>query len=103
MVFARLIEEYGNVEQDEDAIEIQKEKKATKGDEKTEDAGKPGKKTTELMQVEERNIGAVTWSIYKNYLVFAGGIIWAPIVILLMLLMQGSQGERLARVRMYAC
>jgi hypothetical protein len=93
VVFARLIEEFGNAEQDADADEIQKEKKDAKDDEKTEGAGNGGKKTGDLMQVEERNIGAVTWSIYKNYLVFAGGVIWAPIVILLMLLMQGSQGE----------
>lgn len=91
VVFARLIEEYGN-DQDKEEDEIQNEKKPTNDSEKAEGPGNQ-KKAADLMQVEERNIGAVTWSVYKSYLTFAGGIIWGPTVILLMVLMQGSQGE----------
>ncbi|KAF7760155.1 hypothetical protein Agabi119p4_10831 [Agaricus bisporus var. burnettii] len=89
VVFARLIEEYGN-DQDKEEDEIQNEKKPTNDSEKAEGPGNQ-KKAADLMQVEERNIGAVTWSVYKSYLTFAGGIIWGPTVILLMVLMQGSQ------------
>ncbi|KAG6856149.1 hypothetical protein H0H87_007054 [Tephrocybe sp. NHM501043] len=44
-----------------------------------------------LMQAEERNTGAVSWDVYKKYMVFAGGIFWAPIIILLLVLNEASQ------------
>ncbi|KAG6877944.1 hypothetical protein C0993_001802 [Termitomyces sp. T159_Od127] len=44
-----------------------------------------------LMQAEERNTGAVTWDIYKNYLRFCGGLVWAPIIVFLLLLNESSQ------------
>lgn len=46
-----------------------------------------------LMQAEERNTGAVTWDVYRKYLRFCGGLVWAPIIICLLLLNESSQGE----------
>ena len=45
-----------------------------------------------LMQLEERNVGAVSWEIYKKYLRFAGGVAWAPLVLALLILTQANQG-----------
>ena len=45
-----------------------------------------------LMQTEERNVGAVPWTTYKKYLGFAGGLIWAPVIIIILLLDQTAQG-----------
>ncbi|KAG6889349.1 hypothetical protein C0992_005577 [Termitomyces sp. T32_za158] len=44
-----------------------------------------------LMQVEERNTGAVTWDVYTKYLRFCGGLVWAPIIVSLLLLNESSQ------------
>lgn len=45
-----------------------------------------------LMQTEERNTGAVTWKIYSEYLKFAGGLLWVPIIITLLVVTQATQG-----------
>ena len=45
-----------------------------------------------LMQTEERNVGAVPWATYEKYLGFAGGLVWAPVVIILLLLDQTAHG-----------
>ena len=45
-----------------------------------------------IMQTEERNVGAVPWATYKKYLGFAGGLIWVPIIITLLLLDQAAHG-----------
>ncbi|KAG5647497.1 hypothetical protein DXG03_009434 [Asterophora parasitica] len=44
-----------------------------------------------LMQAEERNTGAVSWSVYKKYMVFAGGIFWAPVILFLLAVFEASQ------------
>ena len=46
-----------------------------------------------LMTEEERNRGAVPTSVYTQYLKFAGGVIWAPVIILLLTLSQGASGN----------
>ena len=46
-----------------------------------------------LMQLEERNIGAVSWEVYKKYLRFAGGLVWVPLVLALLILTQANQGR----------
>ena len=53
---------------------------------------KPNSAEDVLMQLEERNIGAVTWEIYKKYLRFAGGLVWAPVILTLLILAQAAQG-----------
>jgi ATP-binding cassette, subfamily C (CFTR/MRP), member 1 len=90
IIFSRLMYEYGNLEQ-----EKQTEKPRTS-------EGKTAQKLDEfdnqaaggdLMQVEERNTGAVTWGIYSKYLRFAGGRVWAPVILLLLTLTEGAQGD----------
>ncbi len=45
-----------------------------------------------LMRTEERYTGFVAWTTYHNYLHLAGGVIWAPILLLLLVLNQCSRG-----------
>jgi len=93
VVFSHLMEEYGNLEAEADSSKSRSKgnvKKATEADESTEGGLK--KDNAALMQTEERNTGAVTWTVYKKYLGFAGGIIWAPIIVLLLTLTQAAQG-----------
>ena len=45
---------------------------------------------TALMQAEERNVGAVTWSVYAKYFRSAGGLVWAPVIAVLLLLVEGN-------------
>lgn len=52
-----------------------------------------------LMQTEERNIGAVTWEIYAKYLRFSGGLFWAPVIFLLLVVAQAAQGLNLTLYR----
>lgn len=89
-VFARLMDDYGNLEEEE-----QEERKKAKAEGAVDDdsvEADPKKAETALMQAEERNTGAVTWTVYAKYLRFAGGIVWGPIIILLLTLTQGAQG-----------
>jgi ATP-binding cassette subfamily C (CFTR/MRP) protein 1 len=53
---------------------------------------KPDSAEDVLMQLEERNVGAVSWDVYKKYLRFSGGLIWAPVILFLLILTQGNQG-----------
>ncbi|KAF9269804.1 multidrug resistance-associated ABC transporter [Marasmius fiardii PR-910] len=84
-LFSRLMEEYGSLE----------EQAAKKGDkQEKQEALKPRSlpnTTKKLMQDEERNTGAVSAATYGRYLQFAGGIVWAPIILLLISLAQGAQ------------
>jgi hypothetical protein len=43
-----------------------------------------------MMQVEERNTGAVTWDVYKAYIKAVRGEIIVPMLIFSLLLMQGT-------------
>jgi ATP-binding cassette subfamily C (CFTR/MRP) protein 1 len=89
VIFSRLMDEYGNLEQENKTVKS----KAAKGD-TAESSNINGKKAgDDLMQVEERNTGAVAWIIYSKYLRFAGGLFWAPAIIILLILLQGAQGD----------
>ncbi|KAI0795051.1 multidrug resistance-associated ABC transporter [Abortiporus biennis] len=44
-----------------------------------------------LMQEEERNTGSVDAQVYVGYLRYAGGIFWAPVIVLLLVLFEGVQ------------
>jgi ATP-binding cassette, subfamily C (CFTR/MRP), member 1 len=87
-VFSRLMDEYGSLDQEEEGKK--------NGDEKAGAAENPpeenGSKKT-LMQEEERITGSVTWKVYAKYLKFAGGIFWAPVILVLLTLTQGAQGK----------
>ncbi|KAG6873113.1 hypothetical protein C0995_002776 [Termitomyces sp. Mi166 len=87
VVFSRLMDEYGSLQDAEEEVK----KKAEKAD-AADAAGHDAKKSdAALMQTEERNTGSVTWKVYGNYLHFSGGIVWAPIILILLTLVQGAQ------------
>ena len=88
-VFSRLMDEYGN----ESRKDNRKERIAglpNNGIEPFE--YKPNSAEDVLMQLEERNIGAVSWEVYKKYLRFAGGVGWASVVLILLIFSQAVQG-----------
>jgi len=92
VVFTRLIEEYGNLKQEEPGDG----RKGKKEDVSSDDADNLDKKgDTTLMQTEERLTGAVSWSTYARYLRFAGTITWAPIILILLTLAQSASGQLL--------
>ncbi|KAJ7224699.1 multidrug resistance-associated ABC transporter, partial [Mycena pura] len=92
-LFPRLIAEYGS-KQDGEKLGAKDAVTHTRGD-----AGNltdfqmadEKKLATALMQVEERNIGAVTWTVYRRYLVYAGSALWGLLVAAVLILGQGSQ------------
>ena len=51
--------------------------------------GKGGVSGSGIMQTEERNIGAVEGSVYRQYLQAANGFIFAPLLLLSLVLLQG--------------
>ncbi|KAK0199743.1 multidrug resistance-associated ABC transporter [Desarmillaria ectypa] len=88
VIFSRIMEEYGTTEIEEDTPELEK---IDAIDIKTEKANTMKDKKGVLMQTEERYTGSVAWTTYRDYLRFAGGIIWAPILLSLLVLNQCSQ------------
>ena len=100
VVFAHLMEEHGNLEneleQDDQPLGGRRKRTDNKG-EKFDEA-EPKKADTALMQTEERNTGAVTWSTYDKYLRFAGTVVWAPFILFLLTLSQVAQGMSLCNL-----
>ncbi|KAF9042985.1 multidrug resistance-associated ABC transporter [Panaeolus papilionaceus] len=91
VVFARLIADYGSLEEgSEDGEAGPDSRRKKKQDGEVEDAG-PKKADAQLMQTEERNTGAVEWSVYGRYLKFGGGLFWAPVILGLLALSQAAQ------------
>jgi ATP-binding cassette, subfamily C (CFTR/MRP), member 1 len=91
VVFSHLMEEYGSLDQEKHTGGYMKSKgDASREPEKLHDKNAGA----DLMQVEERNTGAVTWGIYSKYLQFAGSLLWAPVIVLLLTLLQLSAGDR---------
>ncbi|KAF5370913.1 hypothetical protein D9615_009789 [Tricholomella constricta] len=88
-IFSSLMEEYGGIEvQKGGQLGGQGKAPATLVD-SNQNASKEAEAA--LMQTEERNTGAVSWDVYKKYLRFAGGIFWAPIILVLLVVNEGSQ------------
>ena len=84
-VFSKFVREFGS-RQDED----EEEGKGEKGpDSITPREKSEGGRT--IMQEEERNVGAVTWKVYKTYLTAGNGYILVPGLLLSFLLVQGVQ------------
>ncbi|KAL0562890.1 hypothetical protein V5O48_019188, partial [Marasmius crinis-equi] len=83
-LFFSLMEEYGRLEEREEKKREKKEPQDTKPAVATSTAKK-------LMQAEERNTGAVTWRTYKRYSQHAGGIVWAPVILLILVVAQAAQ------------
>ena len=53
--------------------------------------GEKFEKGRTIMQEEERNVGAVTWKVYKTYLAAGNGYVLAPAFLFSLLLVQGSR------------
>lgn len=81
--------EYGNLEQEKQMDKFKASKGADVGPDNLNDT----KVGDDLMQIEERNTGAVTWGIYSKYLRYAGGTFWAPTIFLMLVLYQSAQGD----------
>lgn len=91
--FARLVREFGAAEKEKEALTKEaKGKRSAKDVERISEKGDL-KKKTKLIQDEERERGAVSASVYKAYLEFAGGFIWMPFILLLLTLMQSASGQ----------
>ncbi|KAF9527181.1 ATP-dependent bile acid permease [Crepidotus variabilis] len=76
VVFRRLVEEYGNQDSGKEAPAVERTVQAT-------DVAISKNATlaaSPLMELEERNTGAVGWEIYKKYLQSAGGLFWLPLL-----------------------
>ncbi|KAI8970550.1 multidrug resistance-associated ABC transporter [Trametes punicea] len=89
-MFSALMEEYGSLEKQE------REEEAVEGtaDVSLKDVKAKGlvlqKGRDALMQEEERLTGAVSWSVYGRYFRFAGGIVVFPLILLWLVLFQGT-------------
>ncbi|KAH8100094.1 P-loop containing nucleoside triphosphate hydrolase protein [Cristinia sonorae] len=86
--FSRFIRDFGAKEETEE-----KEEEAVEEGEEGKKEEKPKKATAgpALMQVEERNTGAVAGAIYKEYLKAGRGGIIIPSLLLCMVFLQGAQ------------
>ena len=97
-VFSKFVKEFGSKQEEEektdeiaDGIEEEKEGKGEKSPNAVAALREEFEKGKTIMQDEERNVGAVTWKVYKTYLAAGNGYIMVPILLLSLLLVQGSQ------------
>lgn len=88
--FARLAREFGG-SREETANETSTEKKSSK----EVDVNQPLKKSSKLMQTEERSTGGVSGKVYADYLRAGRAMYTAPIILITLILMQTSQGVSL--------
>ncbi|KAJ4474268.1 multidrug resistance-associated ABC transporter [Lentinula aciculospora] len=86
-LFTRIMDDYGSLDHEK---ETDTDKEMTK-DETVDPTSVDKAANAALMQMEERNVGAVGFETYSKYLKFAGGIWWAPFILLLLTLTQGAQ------------
>ncbi len=88
VLFSRVMDEFGNMENEKEG-----EKEGEKDAKKALDPAKDKlTKKSNLMQEEERLTGSVSNSVYTKYLRFAGGLIWAPTVLVMLTAYQGASG-----------
>lgn len=93
--FSKFVKEFGSNEAEEEQ-EREDEEVAIEGED--EDAAAPGKKKerkkavagTGLMLAEERNTGAISWSVYKTYSRAGKGAVVLPFWFLSILFLQGA-------------
>jgi ATP-binding cassette, subfamily C (CFTR/MRP), member 1 len=90
--FAKLIEEYGEGDEEEkekdiDAKSIEKKEIEKKKSKESKIAGEPSKA---LMITEERSTGSVDSKIYFAYLKAAGGFILLPLLFFFLVMMQAT-------------
>lgn len=67
-----------------------KEGEKVKDEVEEDEPHKKGVAGKALMQTEERNTGAISWEVYKQYMKAGSGEIIVPLLILSMCLMQGA-------------
>lgn len=85
-----LLKEYGSLEE---ASRQEKDAQGDKADNDKDEKADMKKTGSALMQAEERATGAVSWTVYAQYLRHAGGITWAPFILTLLLAMQAASGK----------
>jgi len=98
-VFSKFLKEFGSKQEEEetDVDEVAAEGEVAKGgkNEKGSSAVAALKgqfeKGKTIMQEEERSVGAVNWKVYKTYLTAGNGHILVPVLLLALLLVQGTQ------------
>ncbi|RXW24280.1 hypothetical protein EST38_g1589 [Candolleomyces aberdarensis] len=96
--FAKFFHEFGTQEHqdekkdetEEEAIEEAGEDKPGKGEKSGVVKRVGGKAGPALMQEEERNTGAIEWGVYRSYINAGRGEIVVPLLILSLVLMQGT-------------
>ncbi|KAF8598170.1 ABC transporter [Ceratobasidium sp. AG-I] len=90
--FARFQRQFGAKEEAEEEDEKEEDAIEAEGgkEEKKEEKGAKGVQGKALMQVEERNTGAISGSAYADYLKSANGNILIPLLLLSILLTQGA-------------
>ncbi|KAF8217563.1 multidrug resistance-associated ABC transporter [Mycena galopus ATCC 62051] len=89
-LFPRLIDEYGSKEDSKKFGAKEATYTSAAGDLTTLQVANEKQLVAVLMQVEERNTGAVTWTVYRRYLVYAGSAMWAFIIAAILISDQGS-------------
>ena len=92
-LFARFVNEFGSKESEAEKRredEAEAEEDAAPGDEKVEKR-KKSQQGAGLMQVEERNTGAVSKEVYSEYLRAGKGYIVVPLLVMSVALLQVSQ------------
>jgi len=110
--FSQLIEEYGTQELEEEVpmnteteikttkisgegrdVDVSPDVASSEVNQKVEKGSKSKPPASKLMSEEERNRGAVSLSVYAKYLRYAGGVIWAPVIVGILTLLQGASGK----------
>ena len=88
--FAKLIEEYGEAEEEKEEEEIDVKSADKKEIEKEKENNKAVSSSKALMTTEERSTGSVDNKIYFAYLRAGGGYVLLPLLIFLLIMMQGT-------------
>ncbi len=93
-IFPRLMDEHGNLEKTQNEDEEQQViGEGIKPSDLTAPLPKTDEKTMGLMHEEERFVGAVTWTVYRDWMRAAGSsFFWAMMILVLLVLYQSSQG-----------
>ncbi|KAG9227354.1 hypothetical protein CCMSSC00406_0004107 [Pleurotus cornucopiae] len=86
IAFARVLEEFGS-QGNELGVPGQASWKLTQASEGKSQGG-PLDSPSQLMQDEERVTGAVTWETYSKYFRYGGGILWVPLIVILLIVDQ---------------
>ena len=90
-VFSKFVREFGSKQEEERDTDEVEEGRDKRGSDPVIVPREEFEKGKTIMQEEERNVGAVTWKIYKTYLTAGNGYALVPILLLSLLLVQGSR------------